>query len=691
MSAAPPAILAEPVAEGEEFLCPICFDEDNPATYVLVLSHVPELQLTCGHRFCMDCAALQVSRQMCPNCRQPVSRSREDAFAANMYSERKKYEEQRTTYEKTRRDLEKQAEDGNGEREELSLRLDAEMKRRVALEQQYREQEELTRALAAKQAEEDQHLLEVLKNLEEEKAKAKEAEAQMQIAQRIRDEHERLAKKQERDRADLSQSVLDIQKRRNLQNEDIDGQLHAGLERSRHGLHRSNHFTPPKPSLLADPNPVGPKSSIAPIAPVPGVAYPALGPDASHAANGSEKDERDTTSPLLLYSTAAFRSISVAAASWSSQAWGLFGKLLFSSSLNTSVKLGRLRKTGVRGSSFVEFSAPKTVKRVIPLPKYQPLAQNTQRITPDERNRNAEYFYRFREAMILSHINHRYILRFYSPLVTADQSIVLESPMVEYDASFYAAEMLVGSPDEVLEHIRAIITHLLLAVQYLHTLSVYHLNIKPSSVLIHQPTPQDPILALLTGFSKARARGSHDSFVATLDLSDIRYGLSYMSPQFAEVAEAALAGVPSHRIDWAAVDIWSVGCVLISLLARGCDLFGANIRNAAELAQKAKATNANTLRQFVAESMRRRRRRGLPDLHQAAKFDAAIRLAAQLLTYDPTQRITALNALQSPFVSLEEDIVAPLVQPSLDDEALPGFALIHRGVPNRTEIIQPDD
>jgi CTD kinase subunit alpha len=622
-----------------------------------------------------------------------------------MYTDRKRYEEERNEHEKHRLALEKLAQGESENREELALQLDAEMKHRVALEQQYHEQEELSKALAAKQLEENRQLNEALQALELAKAQAKAAAEQHALDRRMHDEHERLARKQAQDRADLSKSVLDIRQRRSVQDEAIAGQLEAQLERSRHGLHRSNLLLP-SPSLLPHevagqpgraspqvhhPQPELPKKSD-PAAPH---AAPSAGDGEVEANAQAEERDEGAKSPLLLYSTAALRSISNAATSWSSHAWGLFGKLtspLFASSLNTRVHLGRVRKPSLTsGCSFVEFSAPKIVKKVIPLPKYRHLIQNTQRITPEERNINAEYFYRFREPMILSLINHPNILHFYSPLVTADQSIVLESPMVQYDLSFYAAEMLVGPAEEVLDKIRVIITQLLLAVQYLHTLSVYHLNIKPTSILIHQPTPQDPIVALLTSFSKARARGSHDSFVATLDLADMPHGLSYMSPQFAEVADAALAGLPSSRIEFAATDVWSVGCVLVSLLARGCDLFGGPIKRPVDLIAKARLLNADMLHKFVADSMRRRRRSDLPDLANAPQFASAIRLATQLLAFDPSQRLSALDALHSPFISLNQDIVPPRVLESFDDEALPMFALIHRGVSNRNEIIQPDD
>jgi serine/threonine protein kinase len=363
---------------------------------------------------------------------------------------------------------------------------------------------------------------------------------------------------------------------------------------------------------------------------------------------------------------------------------------LFSPSLDQKIRLGRNKKSSVCGSSFVDVSAPNTVRRTTLLPRYHPIGQNTTKITPDELNLNAEYFFRFREAMILSLVNHPNILRFHSPLITADHSITLEAPLLQHDVEFLASEMLDGSPSEVMETIRSIMTQLLLAVHYLHSLSVLHLNIKPSSLLIHRNHPTDPAQAYLTAFSKARAKGSHDSFVATLDLSDYPYSLAYMSPQFAEVAEAARSGRPSPKIDFNAVDMWSVGCVLACLLGRGCDLFrGAT--NAHSLDELARQVNVDFINRFVTNSMRRRRRRGLPDLAQAPQYKAAVKLTAELLQYNPANRPSALQALQSQFINLNQDIVPPTVQEPFDDEALPRFALLHRGVPNRFEIVHPDD
>ena len=316
---------------------------------------------------------------------------------------------------------------------------------------------------------------------------------------------------------------------------------------------------------------------------------------------------------------------------------------------------------------------------------------------------------------MLSLLNHPNILSYYAPLITADESIILEAPFVPLNVSLYAAEMLTGSADEALENIRIVTRHLLLATHYLHTLSVYHLNIKPSSVLVYlapqnqnyqlaasQAAPSrsqaaqrggnanvEPIRALLTAFSKARARGSHNAFVATLDVSDYAYALPYMSPEFARIVEETMAGRATERIEWDKVDTFAIGCVLMSLLARGCDLF-AGVKNATQLEERTKLLNVAELKSFVTRSMRRRRRPSLPDLAQSPAFDDAIRLAADLLRLDPEQRANTESALQSHFINLQENIYPPTVTESFDDSALPLFALRHKGVPNRNQLIEED-
>lgn len=455
--------------------------------------------------------------------------------------------------------------------------------------------------------------------------------------------------------------------------------------------------------------------------------YPVLKEENEEGAENVENSNAPEKANLLAFSTVALSSVAFAAASWSSQAWNLVEKItkpLFSSSTSRLMRLGRANKPMGPASAqlYIDFallSKPPEqfrVRKSIALPRYKSLSQQpTVKISPEELTSNALYFYCFREAMMLSLLNHPNILSYYSPLISADDSIVLEAPFVPLNVSLFGAEMLTGSADDALDNIRVVIRQLLLATHYLHTLSVYHLNIKPSSVLVYvvpqsqqapiglsQAVPSrsqapnrgangstEPIRALLTAFSKARARGSHNAFVATLDLVDYAYGLPYMSPEFAHIAEATMAGRPTERIEWDKVDTFAIGCILMSLLARGCDLF-AGVKNAAQLEERARSLTVAELKNFVTRSIRRRCRPSMPDLAQSPAFNDAIRLAADLLRIDPEQRANTDSALHSHFINLQEDVYPPTVTESFDDSALPLFALRHKGVPNRSQLIEDD-
>lgn len=451
--------------------------------------------------------------------------------------------------------------------------------------------------------------------------------------------------------------------------------------------------------------------------------YPALQEENENGDENSKDLIDPEKSNLLAFSSVAIRSVAFAAATWPSQAWNLVEKIakpLFSSSASRLMRLGRANKPMGPTSAqlYIDFallSKPPEqfrVRKAISLPRYKSLSQQpTPKISPEELSANALYFYCFREAMMLSLLNHPNILSYYAPLITADESIVLEAPFVPLNTSLFASEMLTGSADDALDNIRVLIRQLLLATHYLHTLSVYHLNIKPSSVLVYvaphnqqaqmgvsqavssrSQAPQrinEPIRALLTAFSKARARGSHNAFVATLDLADYAYSLPYMSPEFAHIVEETRAGRATDRIDWDKVDTFAIGCILMSLLARGCDIFG-GVKSASQLQERARQLNVAELKSFVTRSMRRRRRPSLPDLATSPAFDDAIRLAADLLRLDPDQRANTESALHSHFINLQEDVYPPTVTESFDDSALPIFALRHKGVPNRSQIVEED-
>lgn len=690
-------------------------------------------------------------------CRLAVVRAKEDSFAKMMYDERVSAVKERARMEKEQEEARREAEErwnqarDEEEKERSEILRDAELKHRQALEDQVHQQEELNRQADERLREESRRLQEVMAELATQREASSNAHKQSEIDRLMLAQAQASQQRSVQQQIDLGASVAHLRAKREAADNAINAQLHAELERSRVGPLRSD--------LRHSGVVFAPDGNAGVFPPELPKKEGALENSQIRAAEAGAEEE--DSNRLLSFSSVALKSVAFAAASWSSQAWTLVEKLakpLFSSSSSRLMRLGRAVKPRSPTSAhwYMDFALltkpPEQyrVRKSIPLPRYISLSQQpTHKISREELNRNAQYFYCFREALIVSQINHPNILSHYAPLITSNESIVLEAPFIPLNASFFAAEMMVrGEEEEAMEAIRAIISHLLLATQYLHSLAIYHLNIKPSSVLIHispsnlekegrvkkekknegkeeevsdfdalhhnnhnnhhhnnhhhnhhhhpaipiashQSPKSSQLRAYLTGFSKARARGSYNAFVSTLDLSDYAYSIPYLSPEFAIVAEQEMRKETPIEIKWEKCDLWAIGCVLMSLLSRGCDLFE-GVKNASQLNERARAIDARYLREFVARSMRRRPRSSLPDLSLSPLFDHAILLATGLLQFNPNQRCSIDEALSSSFISLLLDFVRPSVLASFDDAALPTFALQHHGVPNRSFLVEED-
>lgn len=206
------------------------------------------------------------------------------------------------------------------------------------------------------------------------------------------------------------------------------------------------------------------------------------------------------------------------------------------------------------------------------------------------------------EARILKTLNHPNIVKFIQCFAFSQQSLIVLEYLNNEDLGQYLKKFGRVSENLASQIIRQVLTGL----SYLHSVGVYHRDIKPENILLNEITDCE-IECKICDFDSA-------GYIRSRDKEP--YGtLPYMAPE-----------IFSQKYD-EKVDIWSTGVLLFKLLTGHLPFFG---KNPEEI--ELKIRNAS-----------------IP-LNPLIPHPAQI-LLSNLLTKDPTQRISAQQALHDPWLT----------------------------------------
>lgn len=192
------------------------------------------------------------------------------------------------------------------------------------------------------------------------------------------------------------------------------------------------------------------------------------------------------------------------------------------------------------------------------------------------------------------------------------------------------------------DHCRYFLYQLLRGLKYIHSANVLHRDLKPSNLLLN----------------------------SNCDLKICDFGLARTTPETAVMSEYVvtrwyrapelLLGCSAYT---AAIDIWSVGCILMEIIMRkplfpGKD-YVEQLFLITELLGSPEDSDLGFLRSDNAKKY-------IKQLHHAPKKSfaekfpdastVAIDLAQKLLVFDPSKRITVEEALKHPFLSSLHEI-----------------------------------
>lgn len=260
-----------------------------------------------------------------------------------------------------------------------------------------------------------------------------------------------------------------------------------------------------------------------------------------------------------------------------------------------------------------------------------------------------------REIKLLRILEHPGILSLYD---------ILPLPSPDFEGVYLITEIMDGDLHGVItsgeytdEHVQFFVYSILQALLYLHSANIVHRDLKPLNVLVNKD-----VTTKLCDFGLARGRAGFsledDDFLRT----------EYVGTRWYRAPEIVLTSMEYT----AAVDIWSVGCIMAELIGRrpvfrGTDFID-QIRSICAVLGTPKDEELSFIPEAnqAARSFVKTRFPGLPKQSWAALLPDASPQQCELLDltlhFDPNMRLPALDALRHAYFEdlhgPEEELVA---------------------------------
>lgn len=261
-----------------------------------------------------------------------------------------------------------------------------------------------------------------------------------------------------------------------------------------------------------------------------------------------------------------------------------------------------------------------------------------------------------REIKILSHLRHENILEFKEVIPPPQKNDFKDVYIVTELLDTDLRHVIQKCDDVTEEHYLFFLYQLLKGLKYIHSAKVLHRDLKPSNLLINEDCGLK-----IADFGLAR------SFSETDLMTEYVVTRWYRPPELL-----------MHATNYTpAVDMWSVGCILTELYNREPLFPGNNYVDQFHSIAKLMGSPGDSDLGNVTSRNARRYLEQLPKYPKqplAAKFPhlpaLAVDLIEKMLTYDPTKRITAEEALEHPYLAAFHD---PTNEPSCPTPFLSDF------------------
>ncbi|KAL1569110.1 Mitogen-activated protein kinase 2 [Salvia divinorum] len=269
-----------------------------------------------------------------------------------------------------------------------------------------------------------------------------------------------------------------------------------------------------------------------------------------------------------------------------------------------------------------------------------------------------------REIKILRHMDHPNIIRI-KDIIRPPRKEAFNDVYIVYELMDTDLHKIIASDNPLTdEHCQYFMYQVLRGLKYVHSANVLHRDLKPSNLFLNADCDLK-----IGDFGLARTT------------SDANFMTEYVVTRWYRAPELLL----NCSKYTAAVDVWSVGCILAEILTRVPLFPGGNYLHQLLLITRLLGTPDDSSLKFLRSESARRYLSQLPlfpKQHFPAVFPnmspLALDLLEKMLVFDPDQRITVDEALCHPYLSVFHEINAEPVcsmpfscdfeQPSITEE-----------------------
>uniref|UniRef100_A0A383W0P6 Mitogen-activated protein kinase n=1 Tax=Tetradesmus obliquus TaxID=3088 RepID=A0A383W0P6_TETOB len=250
-----------------------------------------------------------------------------------------------------------------------------------------------------------------------------------------------------------------------------------------------------------------------------------------------------------------------------------------------------------------------------------------------------------REVALLSHLRHENViaLRDIVPPPAAALGAFRDTYLV-YELMDTDLHQIIRSPQQLSpDHISYFIYQVLRGLKYVHSANVLHRDLKPSNLLVNANCDLK-----ICDFGLART-GNIDEQAAMTEYVVTRW---YRAPEL-------LLSCSDYT---AAIDVWSVACIMAELLGRKPLFPGKDYVQQLDLITKVIGSPSEEDIAFVSSDKARRYLRSLPPCPRADfrklyphADEQALDLLSRMLVFHPAQRISVEEALAHPWLAALHD------------------------------------
>lgn len=233
------------------------------------------------------------------------------------------------------------------------------------------------------------------------------------------------------------------------------------------------------------------------------------------------------------------------------------------------------------------------------------------------------------------------------------KDVLLPGQLHKFNDTFVVFELMPTDLSRVLrsnthlkpEHVKYFMFQLLRGINFMHTARVFHRDLKPNNILING---QCELRICDFGLARATFENGPDTLFWT----------DYVATRWYRAPELIMDYLTKYST---AIDMWSIGCIFAEILGNGSVLFkGKNSRHQFELitdvigpppAEAIEKLNSPQARRALAPFQNTHKARRPLSLLFCHADPLAVDVLSRMLTFDPDERISALDALNHSYFS----------------------------------------